>query len=707
MVDDENGQNVFDDWESKAPGKFQQYLLDKWASLEIPFVDERGSFTTTAIGALASSPRFKQDVATIESATDLPTMLVKMLDTFPRLMEGWKTKDRTKIAELITTFIATTTLKKLVHYYSDDREANYMRKNSKMVAALFLNTLGKRIYPIDNLAELNVVLMQYLGANGLLEETLYARFRKIEEKESKGSSLSYQEQSLKNEVAQLLQNPRPAALYAYKLYGLMVNNTGAIIKHARQYEIPIEHNLQLLAAGGKSGTSHANAFMNKLHEVKKVLERTTPNNIGKLTGGRRPWPAYEEMDVDFHYFEVELSPSGLKILLNDNFSYLMQIVPDLVARLMDLEDLRPLNASKLMHKEFDGGDVDLEYTVKQWITRGELRVYERKVEKFKEKDKANMALILDRSGSMGRADAEVCSRCGAHAQLKCGHGAFVPTPMFRYCQFLLTILAWIFKDHVNNFLLGFIDSNGTEIKEYSPDEVEDLMHDVWNCFEGSGTNFYALGWLKERFPDFFAGRNKKFLFVITDGLLEDVLPDSSHWGQGKLFDYMGKSVNAFPLLNEFARDENLNFIYLPIAPPDKNSMQNSGLGFRVAEENNAFNCITRFRIRLHLVKMVEDNPNYITELKRMRSAKDSFRVINGKLVVTQMETFLAALEEMIRYNSVRGQVTNKVLAYTIFFYKYYEKCFFSDSYKLGFVGELQRLVHMIKQNNFLSLAEGW
>lgn len=667
----------------------------------------RRVLTQSEINALESANSFNQFF----------TELISIDNTFKASF-----LNQNNIVQQLINFIVVVPRNYIIQESQTDKSASFGYRNTKLRLALFLQTFGAK-GDVDNRNELYAYAINKIQARGLQYSVSGKNKMKQIWKEKTMVTKPDGSQKLDYPVKELA----PSIITINKL-----KNAAALIAEFKSNnpQGPTETNKDYEKRVAELVLDEVNL---RASSIRDILSASTPATY-LADPDRVKWgQACIDTKVPLKYFNVIETPQELRIQIRHNMWYIEQYSPDLVRILMDLVDLQPLTRSKTIINEYDGaGELSLEHTARSFAERGELEAIQKDSKRFLERDKARFCFILDVSGSMFQGGTFICIKCGlpnfearGDTCMSCGGELAVSFP-FRYAQFLLTIMIYIFKDFMSEVLFGFIDDNSTFMyarEEYRFDRFEHyekLIYYIWNLgVYSAGTNYYTLGQLFMKNADFFDGTNKKFVFVITDGFASDPFstfrikfPDSA--GGFATHEY-----EAFQFLNLIAETRFTNFIYCVI----QNHGKASDLGISVSDEPSFINT-TITTIKLTILNIINSDDDLIgVNGSLAKNPHDSFKIAilpNGKrtVIVKDFKNFIEHLKGLIQYNYYKAPLKlsesgqriysgPSSLAYFIFLWSHWEKVFFTDYVKLSVAGEFQRFVQIVKDRNLLDIASNF
>jgi hypothetical protein len=579
-------------------GLFNNYLLESFDNIVIPHPD--GTKVELSLMSLSSNTKFTIKVKELKEllqANRLKDFFTSLFDLSSRLKATWKI-DLDDVVSGILVFALDETQGQIQRIYSEVREEDTLRFRTKIRIGSFLATFGyaqgDKITTIHNRKELTRFLRVVLNDFGL-------RFKSLGERKIK--AVWKTEGFIELEPREIIVNKR-------------INI--AIKRDQLKQEIPKlpgekndDYNTRIVDQAAKE-------ILKTMKEAAKTVSELTPLTIASHPKFV-PWPSFIAIETDLHYFHVKETADDYYYTVNDNFSLLLTYAPDFVRILMELAKLQPLTRSKRIYTEYDGsGELDIDYTIHLMQKFGEFILGQKESLRFREKDKANFCFILDLSQSMARRDASICATCSAPKEFSnsfykstpfnsyrskqglskdenlcyfCGR-SFYLVPSFRYAEFLFTIMIFIFKDFMKDCLVGFIDYEfDKEIKErafVTFNDYESLLYYVWDVSsrKNVNSNYYTLGRLftEERHLTFFDGYNKKFVFIITDALAEDIFRQVFVSLSSKELVYH----DAFTFLKKLAANQLVNFIYCMITPPGAKEEMIKQMGFRKIMSQDPF-----------------------------------------------------------------------------------------------------------------------
>lgn len=743
LVKDENRVHVDDNWMQKSPNKFVQYFIEGLNNRFVPVevTDEVTGEEEIQIKTylqLLSNPEFDSAASAVRTAENFHQLIEGLLKGFPLLNNGWlsggsETRDITIITNSLLGFISKVAYEEMVRIFSESEQDNELRDSALIPLALFINTFGTGQKSVENIFELHDFLERYMRENGFVDKAYLDRYDFLERISSK-RSLTKEETKERGELSQFINaSPMGERSYIYSSSGESMitlpgfETTGGYskkivkivekttVRPPNTFIIDVYANFkrslpvlkdEIERFEVKNGELEPEAdyirrlmdtflkdIAGKLDEMKDYLNSIVPANVaGEFQAYNVPfWESFlpnNKID-DLHYFTASGSSGitgSMTITLQDNISLIMEYAPVLTKMLMDLEGIKPLNRSKTFYSEYDGGgSLDFPRTIQEIMRTGTISIMQRETERFKEKDKANMIFILDRSSSMEFSNVDVCAKCGAPKSYHCECWTPIVAPSFRYCQMLLTLLAYIFRGFIAEAWYGFIDNLNTPMLQFFGEDWEKLIHAIWTTEGGTGTDYYNITKVESGdYSHLMSGRNKKFLFIITDAEERDV-----NWS-----DIGEKSpVESLVMLNQ---NQYLNLIYCIIQTPRTNSR----LGFTGSQTaDDAHRTYTRTMQKFLILNIISGRSGLMRNLED--NPDPSFKIINNTLVSSDMERFLDIVKNQLKYSS------DGILLHHIFLYENWETTFMTDSYKVAIPGELQRLVRIIKTRNLLELAEGW
>lgn len=597
-------------------GLFINHLSEIFDQITIPHPKDAKNKT---LAELASQPELAISVKELKDALAskrLDQFFSQLLSFSPKLKSSWKVA-ATDISSALLVFILDDTQEEIQRIYSEIREEDTLRFRTKIRIGSFLATFGyaegDKITTIHNRKELNQMLRSILSDNGL-------RFKSVGEKKVKAIWKGPDGVIELDPKEVILSKRINIAVKRDQLKQSMPKLPG---ESADEYAMRITEQATSLT-------------LDKMREVSNILRTLKPTTISKHPRFVR-WSSFVPIDADLSYFHVKETSDDYYIVINDNFSLVLSYAPDFVRVLMELAKLQPLTKSKRVYNEYDGsGELDIDYTIHMMQKYGEFILGQREVLRFREKDKANFCFILDLSQSMARRDASICGTCSSPKAFSdsfyksapqnshrvrnglpvlesacyfCGH-EFFDVASFRYSTFLFTIMIYLFKDFMKECLVGFIDYEfDKEIMEkqfYTFTDHESLLYYVWDVSsrKNPNSNYYTLGRLFTDYVSFFDGYNKKFVFIITDALAEDIFRQVFAIFSNNQLVYH----DAFGFLKKLASNQLVNFIYCMITPPEAKEAMMKQMGFRKMISQNPFaNNYSITLLKIYLKELVNSN----------------------------------------------------------------------------------------------------
>jgi len=639
------------DWIDVASQLFLDYLKrdSVFNNIQLPINDK-----IEKISNLKASNDYKGNIKSLLDADGLADFMNELFNISPVLKNTWilngnPVTDSSIITRLILTFIIDITQEQIQFIYSKSREDDLLRLRTKVSLGNFLSTFSYELMDVINLATNKKAKAPYITSiHNRLE--LYKMVHEILKKEN----IKCNELGIKKFKAPWIAEKDQQELILAPLDFEIPKNVNYLVQFKATKDkfekLPNETDDDFKS---RIMDFAVKAVDEKLQKIRMALEALTPANISTSSNPYQsqfvPWTSFHAIDVDLHYFKVTDSPPKMYIKIRDNFSIILTFAPDITRTLMELAKLQPLTKSKRIITEYDGsGELDIEKTVEMITKYGDFTLAQRESVRFREKDKARFTFIIDITQSMAQSLAKICGNCCMVKEFSdqsydlnpdqswavkhgkdnntndcyfCGHH-FHPSPSFRFAQFLFTIMIYIFKDFMSEALVGFIDYdfdkdiNANAFCTFQ--DYEALLYYVWDAKTkiSPRTNYYSLGRLYSDFPSFFDGFSKKFVFVITDGMAEDVFHEIFKIQNN------GKTLytDAFPYFKELASNKLINFIYCMITPSDKQSEMEHELGFRKYIKNDTFSHnYSETLLKLHVRKLLNttDFQILLIDLKRL------------------------------------------------------------------------------------------
>jgi len=736
FINDENGVNVYDEWENKSAGKFCYYFAEKLLSLSFPIKTPEGNIIIKSIVELLEERTWELKIKNLQHASsNLEIFLRALLSVFPLLVIEWNVPIG-NVAPTIVHFIGETVYDIFLNFIAEDKNGNYLRRNVHIPIGLFMNTFDSS-QGIDNAKELGNFTEAVLETSGFKEfdpnknqlQFFYERGSPRKRRETKSierlgrtmipfsQNRDYKIDVTKNFKAAIpfLASKKPRAV------------VDGVHESDQEYQDRL-YNDDFLPA-----------FKEKVKAAVTVFQSITPASAPDFFNQFhvKMWQCYQqigsgkrgsEIDIDLKYYsingyqekqigqqkEIVLYPT-IMIVFRDNFSILFEYAPAFIAMLMELAKLQPLTKAKIRYVEWEGGAVDIPKTLRRWEKYNDMGFVERDRVKFKERDKGKIAIILDISSSMTTTDdkIKVCAIDGIDSTIKCPHGDkyYITSPSVRFAQFMATIIIYIFKDFVSEMQLGFIESQyHLDFRHYEPEDWDILLFDLWNVYITDGTDYYALQKLEDD-TEFFSGYNKKFVFVITDANESDI------FGGG----YRNGNIGNYLALRHIAADKNTNLIYLQISNP-KDPEQ---MGFRKLALDNVIHSYTKTMAKYYILSKLEKLPT-LTDLLLHYNDQNPIleKRADGKLMSKRFPALISVINQDLANvdvtdTSKSGEIKKLIwedsknatsgdcmiiVQYVAWMYANWDMQFFTDYTKLSLVGELQRFVEMVKNRNFLKLT---
>jgi len=667
----DNTARYLPEWSSVVSSLFLEYLKKRIGSIYVQNPDNPA--VTISLVDLSAEHGWDHKINLLVQTTTLDEFFNQFNGYFPSYLEDWRLPKGKTIDAVISGLLDSIVLKKIAEFYSKDREANYLRQHQHLSIGNFMNSLSPR-GNVDNLRELNDLLSHLLDEYALI----YKQSAKIFIRDAIGVK----------EARRTLKLNFPS----------------------RTFQISMKESVyyHLEANGGDTLTDDdkdrlVKEFLKKAKESLDFIKDLQPSNVLAVLQqqGIPEWQSFIENKTPLHYYSIngDIDSDTITITINDNFSVIKEKIKELVRLLMNLADLKPLNKSIVKYSEFDGsGMIDIERSLTQIMKTGTFSFIQKIRENFREKDRANMAFILDVTSSMDTSGGgiDVCAYCGASKMINCQHyqnqkegeSVFIVSPPFRYAQLMLSIILIMVQDFMREAVFGVIVNEPPPLYVFTNPEL--LLYNIWNYnifyqkllgsknrdqerkyadfYLGDGTNYKTLGDLKENHAQFFDGQNKKFVFILTDANIGDTFAGFSiekKHGRGEL------KTNSFPYLRAFASDPYINFIFLPITDFTKQTHDN--VGFRAIDQNvkiNPFeNNVTKSKLILYLLNEFRENDSIVGEVakhpekwkgvasitKRTIQVKDDPKhpraSINNVLLIQNFREFLSKIKRIIKYDS--------------------------------------------------------